>query len=120
MRASFTAHDTGNFYRSYILLGIFTQSGIAGSFQRRGIVNIRKGEIQKFLRTHVEIMETLVRKTLHHNKILTVYTSLPTSVVKQLSFSILGKDVCQLSHSSKSIEMLKYMFISDLENYNTK
>ena len=79
--ASLTAYDRGNFHRSYIQLKLFTRSGVADNFTRRGIVNIRVGEIEKLLKSHVEIMEILVRETLHNNKILTVSTSLPTSFV---------------------------------------
>ena len=45
--AFITAYDRGNFYRSYIQLKLFTRSGVADSFTRRGIVNIRVGEIEK-------------------------------------------------------------------------
>ena len=79
--ASLTAYDRGNFYRSYIQLKLFTRSGVADKLTRRGIVDIRVGEIEKLLKSHVEIMEILVRETLHNNKILTVSTSLPTSFV---------------------------------------
>ena len=79
--ASLTAYDRGNFNRSYIQLKLFTRSGFADNFTRRGVVNIRVGEIEKLLESHVEIMEILVRETLHNNKILSVSTSLPTSFV---------------------------------------
>jgi len=79
--ASLTAYDRGNFNRSYIQLKLFTRSGVADSFIRRGVVNIRVGEIEKLLKAHVEIMEILVRETLHNNKKLTTPTSLPTSHV---------------------------------------
>ena len=79
--ASLTAYDRGNFNRSYIQLKLFTRSGFADNFTRRGVVNIRVGEIEKLLKSHVEIMEILVRETLHNNKILSVSTSLPTSFV---------------------------------------
>ena len=79
--ASLTAYDRGNFNRSYIQLKLFTRSGVADSFIRRGVVNIRVGEIEKLLKAHVEIMEILVRETLHNNKKLTKSTSLPTSYV---------------------------------------
>ena len=77
---SVSAYVGGIFYRSYIQLRLFKWSGVAHSFQRRRIVNIIVGEIEKLLKTHMEIMEILVRKTLH-NKILTVSTSLHKSVV---------------------------------------
>ena len=79
--ASLTAYDRGNFNCSYIQLKLFTRSGFADNFTRRGVVNIRVGEIEKLLKSHVEIMEILVRETLHNNKILSVSTSLPTSFV---------------------------------------
>ena len=79
--APLTAYDRGNFYRSYIQLKLFTRSGVADSFIRRGNVNIRVEEIEKLLKFHVEIMEILVRETLHNNKKLTTSTSLPTSYV---------------------------------------
>ena len=79
--APLTAYDRGNFYRSYIQLKLFTRSEAAESFIRRGNVNIRVEEIEKLLKFHVEIMEILVRETLHNNKKLTTSTSLPTSYV---------------------------------------
>ena len=66
--ASLTAYDRGNFYRSYIPLKLFTRSGVADSFTRRGNVKIRVGKIEKLLKCHVEIMEILVFETLHKTK----------------------------------------------------
>ena len=79
--ASLTAYDRGNFYCSYIQLKLFTRSGVADTFTRRGIVNIRVGQIEKLLKSHVKIMEILVHETLHNNKVLTTSISFPTSYV---------------------------------------
>ena len=79
--ASLTAYDSGNFYRSYIQLKLFTRSGVADSFTRRKAVNIRLGDIEKIFKSHVEIMEILVRETLDNTKKLTVSNSLRTSFV---------------------------------------
>ena len=54
--ASLTAYDRGNLNRSYIQLKLFTRSRVADSFIRRGVVNIRVGEIEKLLKSHVEII----------------------------------------------------------------
>ena len=80
--ASLNAYDRGNFYRSYTQSKLFARSGVADSFTRRGIVNIRVGEIEKLLKSHMEIMEILVTETSHNDKILTVSTSLPTNFVQ--------------------------------------
>ena len=92
--ASLTAYDRGNFCRSLIQLKLFIRSGVADSFTRRGVVNIRVGEIEKLLKSYVENMETSMRENLRNNKILIVSTSFPTSLVFYIPFSILGIDVC--------------------------
>ena len=79
--ASLTAYGRGNFYRSYIQLQLLKRSGVAASFTRRGNLNIRVREIEKLSKSHVEILEILVRETLHNAKVLTVSTSLPTNFV---------------------------------------
>ena len=45
--ASLMSYDIGNFNRSYIQLKLFTRSVVAENFTRRGVVNIRVGEIDK-------------------------------------------------------------------------
>ena len=79
--ASLIAYNRGFFYCSYIHLRLFTPSGIADTITRRGSVKIRVGDIEKLLKSHMEFMVTLLRETLHNNKLLTVSTSLPTSLV---------------------------------------
>ena len=44
--AYLSAYGGGNFNRSYIQLKLFTRSGVADNFTRRGVVNIRVGEIK--------------------------------------------------------------------------
>ena len=76
--ASLTSYDKGNFNRSYIQLRLYTRTGVTDNFTKKGVVNMKVGEIVKLLQSNVELMESFVRKTLNFNNKLTSSVSLPS------------------------------------------
>ena len=56
MCVSLTTYFKGDFNRSCIQLKLFTRSGVADNFTLRNVVNIIIGDVDKLLKSHVEII----------------------------------------------------------------